>query len=302
MTVLARRASDPWAPSRWARRVDVPRLVQVGGRSVAGSTCRAVLLMLASYANPDGSGIRVAVGTVAEDMGRDERTVRAALRALEALGLIDGDMSRGRGHRLHAYRLVMGPCSVPVQTADSPGVTRPENRAQRPPENRAWRHRKTGHGAPQPPVPPTGVQDPDPAADAAAARARRAREAPPPPRSTIGAVIDPPGDLDELREQLARAGIEPVWNLTGDQLAVVRAALDRAGVDRLVTAARRAHRPADPLAWWSGLVRIFAAVPAPPGPRRHHPTAPPVPDIRPAPDVAHRGASLARAALSGRHP
>lgn len=55
---------------------------------VTDAPARHVLLCLANYAGPDGCGAFPSTATLARDTGLSERTVRAKLDALQAMGLI----------------------------------------------------------------------------------------------------------------------------------------------------------------------------------------------------------------------
>ncbi len=74
-------------------------------------TERLVLLGFANYADKSGRNSYPSVPTVADDCEVDERTVRRALRRLEARGFIERDGMDDRavgGRRAVRYRIVMG--------------------------------------------------------------------------------------------------------------------------------------------------------------------------------------------------
>lgn len=108
---------DPYAPTRWARRVEVRSVPGFEARvrvrhGVSRRMLRALLLAMASYANPDGSSVHAAVATLADDILASPRQVRAALRALEAQGLI-ACTYRSAGRHTCRYDLILGPRPAP---------------------------------------------------------------------------------------------------------------------------------------------------------------------------------------------
>ena len=70
---------------------------------VCGNT-KLVLLRLADFANDTGGSIYPAIGTIAEDCGISDRTVRYCLKELETHGIIVRNRAVGRGHT-NSYRI-----------------------------------------------------------------------------------------------------------------------------------------------------------------------------------------------------
>ena len=100
------RRWDPWAPTKFARSVQLsPSRVQ--GAQASVPLQRTVLLIIASYADPDGGRANPSVPTIAADAGVDERSARRALRALESAGLVRTAGGDPRGQRSNRYALVM---------------------------------------------------------------------------------------------------------------------------------------------------------------------------------------------------
>ena len=59
---------------------------------------KALMMLLSSYANPDGSGIAISVLTMAKAMGWSERTIQYRLKELVCLGFVEGGKIDGRYH------------------------------------------------------------------------------------------------------------------------------------------------------------------------------------------------------------
>lgn len=78
----------------------------VRARSRARGGARAVLLVIASYADPDGTGARPSVTTIAEAAGIAPRSVRRHVRALEELGELVV-VERGTGRRASRYTITV---------------------------------------------------------------------------------------------------------------------------------------------------------------------------------------------------
>lgn len=89
-----------------ARRLRTRNLVQ-----------KAVLMVLASYANPDGTNAFPSIGRLADDLGCDERTVKRALAALREDGLIERAGITPSGTWNHTIHLEGAP-----QRGDTPGT------------------------------------------------------------------------------------------------------------------------------------------------------------------------------------
>lgn len=85
-------------------------------------TANHVLLYLATRADPDTGQAWPAVGTIARETGRGERTVREALRVLEAKGLIE-TAEQGGGRR-KATTYVLCVTGKPANGAGYPDETR----------------------------------------------------------------------------------------------------------------------------------------------------------------------------------
>lgn len=125
-----------------------------GGRHVGALTVFRVLTVLAEHAGPDGEGACPSQSTIADAIGSDRRSVRAALELLEAGGRIvrTGDaIPRVRGV---VYRVALG-TDQPDSHVDCGGES--------PPESQATSGRELGRGIPAtnlnlnlktPPLPP----------------------------------------------------------------------------------------------------------------------------------------------------
>jgi DNA-binding transcriptional ArsR family regulator len=106
-TVTCRRAEGLRRTTREDRMSwDAVKAARDG--SAAPPTARLVLLVLASYANPDTGLAYPSVTRLAENTGLSRRTVQAGLTALEAAGEIEqiGSRRGGRG-RATRYRVVV---------------------------------------------------------------------------------------------------------------------------------------------------------------------------------------------------
>lgn len=100
------RGFDPWAPMRFARSVPLEPS-RAAGAYASVQLQRTVLLIIASYADSDGSHANPSVPTIACGAGVDERTARRALRALEMAGLVRTRTGDPRGQRSNRYSLAM---------------------------------------------------------------------------------------------------------------------------------------------------------------------------------------------------
>lgn len=90
--------------------MSVPMLQQVLASSAVAGAKKAVLINLAWHAWDNGREARPSLGTIAGEMGLTERTVRRALRDLEAAGLIAVDRVADRARHLPTcYRIAMPP-------------------------------------------------------------------------------------------------------------------------------------------------------------------------------------------------
>lgn len=293
MTAERAAAAGPWACSAWARRVTIPDGT-VAGRTVRGATAKAVLLLLASYARPNGTGARPGVERIAGELAVDERTVRAALRRLVELGLILPVQHRygGRGNAT-VYRLIMGPIAL-GDGSDSPEVTHPDDTPADPrkgghgaPLSSAQKGgmvaRKGGHGAP----PSLPTEDKTPTAAGARARART--------RGPSSSAARFPKELDELRSRLWRVNIRPTWNLDDGQARELVEHVERCGPAAIVAAAYAAGHGREPLAWWTGLLPVARGAMPPPTAPADGTTSPadPPAGATPPPDPARLRAIFA---------
>lgn len=82
---------------------------QVRAWSRATGTPRAVLLALATYANPDGSNARPTIDTLARDTGLSVSTVRRGLRSLEDTFREVECTHRGGGRAASTYAIRLSP-------------------------------------------------------------------------------------------------------------------------------------------------------------------------------------------------
>lgn len=73
--------------------------------SAARGSARAVLLVIAAHANPDGTNARPSVPTLARETGLDRATVHRALRKLEAAGEIR--TKSGGGRKANRYTITL---------------------------------------------------------------------------------------------------------------------------------------------------------------------------------------------------
>ncbi len=117
-----RRVADPWACIRHCRRVTVGR-----GERVGAGLAKLVLLVIASYADPDGTNANPSMALIASDAGIDERTARAAVRHLERSALlrvqVGGDPTgRTNGYTVVMPRLQLVPAGTPPPGQDAPRV------------------------------------------------------------------------------------------------------------------------------------------------------------------------------------
>lgn len=116
------RTSNPWRCIRYCRKLGLdPVDLGDGGRRVGKQAQRAMLLVLASYANPDGDGGYQSMRQLGQDAGTDERSARRAVRALELAGhlvtLLGG--RRGENGRLaNRYRILIRPDLEAAQLAE----------------------------------------------------------------------------------------------------------------------------------------------------------------------------------------
>lgn len=151
--------------------------------SRARGSARAVLTVLASYADADGTGAFPGTATIARDAGVSPETVKRARRKLIALGEVEV-VEQGFGSRSTRYRITLSPpVGEPVdkertrssrgvnltpgrgqpdtprgvQTDPLPYIDRPDTGGETPP--RCSRH--------------AGVEDPPPCRGCATARERR---------------------------------------------------------------------------------------------------------------------------------
>jgi hypothetical protein len=85
-------------------------LLERGVREGLTPTAQHVALVMSTYANGDGEGIRPTVETLVRASGRSRATVHSALRQLRVSGWLD-QVSRGSGaaRRASEYRLTVPP-------------------------------------------------------------------------------------------------------------------------------------------------------------------------------------------------
>jgi len=170
----ARRTSNPWRVIRYCRLLQLePQVVTCDEdgrpRRVGKVPQKAMLMILASYADPDGTGARPAMARLAADVGTDERTARRTVRALELGGhlvtLLGGRFGEN-GRRANRYRILIRPDVEAAQLTagadDEPtpaaadvrgGVTPPAAGGGAPPTCQVPR------GNPQTPGDPPGFDD-----------------------------------------------------------------------------------------------------------------------------------------------
>ncbi len=92
-----------YAWSRWIRRADLPQPTKV------------VALILGTYANKDGSNVRVGQDRLADEAGSDTRYVRDSLAILLHLGLLEITHKGRRAGDADTYRLTTpGPGHPPI--------------------------------------------------------------------------------------------------------------------------------------------------------------------------------------------
>lgn len=94
-------------------------LAWVRRHSTARGPARAVLLVIAAHADPDGSNAYPSTARLAEETGLSQRTVRRALRTLEGLGELVVE-EPGRGHTANRYRVLMPMSTVVNKAVDNP--------------------------------------------------------------------------------------------------------------------------------------------------------------------------------------
>lgn len=88
------------------RRIRFGKSVKVGKARVSGGMVMAVALVLAGYADSDGTRVFPGVARVSVDLECDPRIVKRAMAVLRSLGLIVLVRSGG-GHRADEYRLAI---------------------------------------------------------------------------------------------------------------------------------------------------------------------------------------------------
>lgn len=104
--------------------VSVNEWVNVVRRAQLGRTNKLVALVIASYADPDGTRIFPGVARLAVQAEVDHRTARRALAALRAVGLIEvARRGNRRGGKSDEYRLILADdllerCDVPAPAAE----------------------------------------------------------------------------------------------------------------------------------------------------------------------------------------
>jgi len=201
--------------------------------SRARGSARAVLIVLASYADRDGTGARPGTDTIARDAGVSVDTVKRARRKLVELGEIE-IVEHGTGARATRYRITIStPGDKPVdnrpnsneqgvqsatpgglqidtpgglQTAPRPAIDRPETGGEDV-GPRCSRHR--------------GVEDPPPCRGCGRARER--------------------ADLDQLEQRRATREQSRLAALEAERLAQERRDRERSDVATRAAAARAAR-------------------------------------------------------------
>lgn len=195
------RRWDPWLPMRFARSVHL-EASQVPGAQASVQLQRTVLLIIASYADPDGGHANPSVPTIAADAGVNERTARRALRALEAAGLVRTRTGDPRGQRSNRYQLVLPPRAGEGPALHAVGDVEhdPSDRPRRRPRPGSGSVREVGgvppawgHHAPRPapvpknpPYPPSRPQAGDGAGTPDEPGGPAAPGSPPPPATPAG--------------------------------------------------------------------------------------------------------------------
>jgi hypothetical protein len=120
----------------------------VRAHSRATGTPRAVLNVLASYADADGRNVWIGRGRLEEETGLSRSTCRRAIRALEELGELE-TLEVGTGRRSSRYRLTLSTGGEnPVQTGTVPD----REGVQSEPAGGSERPREGVHSDPQPVV------------------------------------------------------------------------------------------------------------------------------------------------------
>ncbi len=253
------------------RYAETVALVAVTGVSVR--MLRRVLLALCSHVDSTTwAGAFPSMATIAERAECSVRAARKAVRALELTGVVVTEL--GGGRRSNRYRLVRPESAAPTDV-EAPNDDTPTRTGQRGTECRrslpltsrsSLRSERLSAPAASKIVKPRGKAVPD--------------------------------DLRPLADALVSRGLRAAYGLTEGQADEVRAAMARAGVAAMVSAAYRAHRANDPARWWSAWLGLWTGM---------HVPSPAVRDDRPDGDVevvrvgdAAAGAAACRAAINAR--
>lgn len=108
-------------------------------RARLGPSTKAVAMMLANYADSDGSRVFPGIGRLVVECELGYKTVQRALQTLRAAGLIERTRhggGRGRGRRADEYRLIIGPDLLEHIKVLSPSEVKDEIDRQRSPSPR----------------------------------------------------------------------------------------------------------------------------------------------------------------------
>ena len=125
---MRRATAQPADCTAWARRVTIPTGT-AGKREVSPAAAKSVLVLMASYAWPNGANIHPGAAELAAELELSPRTVRAAIRRLEELGLLTQVKCPAK-HRNAEFTLVMGPVNPGKNTSslrEEPAVHLGEN-------------------------------------------------------------------------------------------------------------------------------------------------------------------------------
>ena len=195
--------------------------VNVLRRARLGPTVTAVALMIATYADPDGTRVYPGIARLAVQCELDYRTVRRAVAALRAAGLIEM-VRRGarRSGRSDEYRLILAGdllerCDVPAPAAEQLAIEQVTATARHravaaPPAASPVDIRSTGHPRPVEPVDnPTDHRSPLPCrTDSTGQRMHVLQDTGAPPPSMRPLPVDDPPSDDRAR-RTTRTGSEP---------------------------------------------------------------------------------------------
>lgn len=173
-------------------------------RARLGKSAKLVALMIATYANPDGTHVFPGIARLAVQCELDYRTVRRALALLRDQGLVEvSQRGARRSGKSDEYRLILAEdllerCDVPTPAAETLAVER-------------LRQRSTGQERPAKPSPVTG--HPRPVNQGSAGQDSHVLQGTGdlPPSMDLYLEDQPPSDERNLRERVGRfAADKPV--------------------------------------------------------------------------------------------